>query len=803
MVGVVAVAVLCLRGAPPAVAQGARPVLEYDRPGTQFLEALPVGNGRLGAMVFGRVVDDRIPLNENSLWDGHPRDTTNPEALKALAEVRRLLFAGKNDEATTLAGEKLMGRPTRIRPYQTLADLWLDVPAPSRLQGYKRELDLQQGIARVSYRGDGTVTREVFASTPDDVIVVRLAADRSGQINARIRLARWQDATARPARGGRLVLSGQIRSLDDATKENRGLRFEACARIVTEGGEGAAEGDAWRVAGANAVTILISGATSYREKDPSAACQSQVDRAAGKSYPQLREAHVAHHKAMFDRVSLDLHPMPADRPGGPGLGPASATKVQGTDRRLEELRRGADDPGLMALYFQMGRYLLMGSSRPGQLPANLQGLWNEQLSPPWSSDYHLNINLQMNYWPAELTNLAELTGPLFDYIDRLVPPGQKTARIHYGARGWVAHHLSDIWGRTTPADGVQGIWPMGSAWLAQHLWDHYAFGGDREFLARRAYPVMKEAALFLLDFLVPDPRGRLVTNPSHSPENTFLTKEGKRSKFTYGATMDLEIVHDLFTNTIAAAERLGIDSSFRMQLQTALRRLAPLQVSPSGRLQEWIEDYREVDPGHRHVSHLFAVHPGRQITLRGTPELAAAARKTLEHRLAHGGGGTGWSRAWIANMWARLGDGDRAHESLKALLAENTSPALLDLHPPRIFQIDGNLGATAAVAEMLVQSHAGEVDLLPALPKAWGAGRVSGLRARGGMQVDLTWSGGALTGARLRASQTGPCRVRARQPVELVSGGKNLNVRRPEANVIVFQAQKGQQYELKPSGGGP
>jgi alpha-L-fucosidase 2 len=741
-------------------------------------------------MVFGRVADDRIPLNEISLWDGYPRDTTNPEALRALPEVRRLLFAGKNDDAAALAGDKLMGRPTRIRPYQPLADLWLEVPPPSRLQGYSRQLDLQQGIARVSYRGDGTVTREVFASTPDDVIVVHLAADRPGQIDARIRLSRWQDASARPASAGRLVLSGQIRSQDEASQENRGLRFEACARVVAEGGEGQADGDAWRVSGANAVTILVSGATGYREKDPSVACQSHVDGAAGKSYAQLREAHVSHHRGIFDRVVLDL--------GSSG----AASKLPGTDRRLEAIRGGADDPALVALYFQMGRYLLMGSSRPGQLPANLQGLWNEQLSPPWSSDYHLNINLQMNYWPAEVTNLAELHLPLFDYIAQLVPSGQKTARIHYGARGWVAHHLSDVWGRTTPADGVQGIWPMGAAWLSQHLWEHYAFGGDREFLARKAYPVMKEAALFMLDFLVADPRGRLVTSPSHSPENTFVTKEGKKSKFTYGATMDLEIVNDLFTSTIAAAERLGVDSAFRMQLQAALRRLAPLQVSPGGRLQEWIEDYQEAEPGHRHVSHLFALHPGHQITLRGTPELAAAARKSLEYRLAHGGGGTGWSRAWIANMWARLGDGDRAYESLKALLAENTSPSLLDLHPPRIFQIDGNEGATAAIAEMLLQSHAGEVELLPALPRVWSAGRVSGLRARGGFEVDMAWSEGALTVARLRASQTGPCRLRARVPLDLVGGGKAPGVRRPEPTVIVFQAVKGQQYELKPSGSG-
>jgi alpha-L-fucosidase 2 len=619
--------------------------------------------------------------------------------------------------------------------------------------------------------------------------VLRISADKPGAVNTRVRLARWQDAKAQPAAGGRLVLRGRItRPDDDDPKVNRGLRFEACARVSTEGGSMTAEGDSVRVADASAVTVLIAGATGFQGNDPTKVCQSDLDRAAGKSYAQLREAHVRDHQALADRVKLDLGPAPA----------ADLTPTQLTvDRRLARLRQGQDDPALTALHFQMGRYLLIGSSRPGQLPANLQGLWNEQLTPPWNSDYHININLQMNYWPAEVTNLSELHTPLFDYLEALVPSGRRTAKVHYGARGWVAHHLSDIWGFTTPADSVVGVWPMGAAWMVQHFWEHYQFTQDRDFLKGKAYPIMKEAAQFMLDFLVPDSRGRLVTNPSHSPENAFVARDGQPSKFTYGATMDLEIVHDLFTSTIEAAERLGVDSGFRMQLASALRRLAPLQISPtSGRLQEWIEDYKEVDPGHRHISHLFAVHPGRQIT-RATPELAAAARKSLEFRLSNKGGKTGWSRAWIANMWARFGDGDRAYENLKALLVENTSDALLDLHPPGIFQMDGNGGATAAIAEMLLQSHAGEIHLLPALPRAWPAGSVTGLRARGGFEVDLRWQKGTLAGARLKAAENGPCRLRTSPPVEVSSGGKSVTVRRPEPGVITFQAQRGATYELQ------
>jgi alpha-L-fucosidase 2 len=450
--------------------------------------------------------------------------------------------------------------------------------------------------------------------------------------------------------------------------------------------------------------------------------------------------------------------------------------------------------------------LLLSSSRPGSLPANLQGLWNEHTNAPWNSDYHFNINVQMNYWPAEVCNLSECQMPFIDYLESLVPSGERTAKVHYGARGWVVHHLSDIWGFTTPADGVWGVWPMGAAWAAQHPYEHYRFTGDTDFLARRAYPLMKGAAQFVLDFLVEAPpgspvEGKLVTNPSHSPENSFRKADGTVSMFTYGSTMDLEIIHDLFTNCLEANAILGpdgkFDAEFRAQLSAALKRLAPLQISKkTGRLQEWVEDYEEPEPGHRHMSHLFGLHPGRQITLRGTPELAEAARQSLAYRLAKGGGGTGWSRAWVVNFWARLEDGEQAHASLWHLLARCTLPNLFDTHPP--FQIDGNFGATAGIAEMLLQSHAGEIVLLPALPKAWSHGSVRGLRARGGYEIDMNWEEGLLKEATIKAVENGRCQVRTPVPVHVTAGGDRVEVEDLGANTLAFKTLHGTTYSLAP-----
>jgi alpha-L-fucosidase 2 len=726
---------------------GAPLVLWYDRPAAEWVEALPIGNGHLGAMVFGGTATERIQFNESTVWSGGPHDYSHPGASEVLDSLRALLFAGQQGEADALASERVMSLPLVQERYQAFGDLritFADIDT-SAVTAYRRWLDLDSAVATTRFRVGGTTyTREVLASHPAGVLVVRLSADRPAQISvAVVPTCAHAGAVRRAVDTHTIAMAGGV--ADGA------IRFEARLTLRANGGHLTVSDTIATVTGANAVTLVLAGATNYVNyhdvsADPVARNTATLARVGETPYAQLLAEHVADHQRLIRRTTVDLG---ASNP---------SVRQQSTDVRVQRFQ-SQRDPELVTLLFQYGRYLLIASSRPGGQPANLQGIWNESNNPPWGSKYTVNINTEMNYWLAEPTGLGELTAPLSAMVHDVAESGRRTARVHYEAPGWVLHHNTDLWRGTAPIDGPQwGLWPTGGAWLTQHLWWHWEYGGNRRFLADTAYPLMREASRFFVHYLVPDSRtGLLVSGPSVSPENKGLVM---------GPTMDHQLIRDLFARTIAASAILGVDAALRDTLRTMRARIAPNRIGRLGQLQEWLEDRDDPNDHHRHVSHLWGLHPGSEITRRGTPELFAAARRSLELR---SDSGTGWSKAWKINFWARLDDGDHAYRMIEGLVrpapaahavaeAAGLYPNLFDAHPP--FQIDGNFGLTSGIVEMLLRNHTGDIELLPALPSAWPTGSVRGLRARGGYVVDIEWEHGRLVRAVVTATHEGTATVR-------------------------------------------
>jgi alpha-L-fucosidase 2 len=778
-------------------------ILWYDKPASNWNEALPIGNGRLGAMIFGKAANELIQLNEETLWTGGPvNPNLNPDAPKYLQPVRNALFKDSIGQAVKLL-RKMQGPNTEM--YQPLGDIMINQQFSGEPLNYRRDLNISKAIATTRFTAGGvTYTRELFSSAPDQVIIIRLKASKARSLNFSVNVSHELKFEKIITADNELVLKGKARITNDERRapkpliyedalHNDGMRFKFRVKAVSPDGNISVKDSLLRVSDATEAVLYVSAATSYNGfdkfpdrdgKDEEKIAINYLQAALKKSYSQLLSAHIKDYQNYFNRLSLTLTDKPA--PDIP------------IDERLKLYKTGTSDLSLEELYFQFGRYLLISSSRPGGIPANLQGIWNNSTRPSWRSNYTTNINVEMNYWPAEQCNLSELTEPLIEQIKRWAINGTATAKNYYNMHGWAVHHNSDIWAQTNPVgegggDPKWANWALGSPWLSQHLFEHYRFTGDKKFLGEVAYPLMKGAAEFCLDWLV-EKDGVLVTAPSTSPENVYILPNGTKGAVTIGSAMDMEIIWDLFTNLIESSDILGIDKDFATLLKQKRSMLSPLKIGKKGNLIEWHGDWEDADPQHRHVSHLFALHPGREISPILDTLLANACKKTLEIR---GDEGTGWSKAWKINFWARLLDGDHSYKVFQELLKVSTMNNLFDTHPP--FQIDGNFGATSGIAEMLVQSQLTEIQLLPALPSAWANGHVKGLIARGAFEIEMYWKNGKLTSAFITSKVGNICKLRTNQNVEV----KNVNTSFTTAKLCnqvqyltSFPTLAGKRYEL-------
>ena len=783
------------------VAQTTHPLksatLWYRTPASIWDQALPVGNGRLGAMVFGGAntgsnngdlqvsplnttlldgthtsgADEHLQLNESSLWQGGRDNRLNPRAHDAFPKIRQLLLESRGldgrsiGDAEKIAQTDMIGIPAGMPGYSTLGDLYLRAAQSEGITHYRRELDLNTGIARTTYEVNGVnYTREVFASVPDEVIVMRITADKKKAISFRASMDRPGDFSVKTSGRDTLILR-------EGPDHKGQIRFAGEVQVLPSNGGIRSEGSELVVTNADAVTVLIAAATDFKGgpfagEDPELKCQQVLSRARRQSSAQLLAKEEARYQPLYRRMSLHLD------------GPADAGESLPTDERIKRVSAGADDLGLQELYFDFARYLLISSSRPDGLPANLQGLWAAGISNPWGSKWTINVNTEMNYWLAEPAGLGETVLPLINLIDMVRDPvsgtGSQVAGQYYGAHGFMIHHNTDLWGDADPIDGYQwGMWPMGGAWLSLAAWDHYAFSLDKQFLQKRAWPILHDASAFFLDYLVKDDSGHLVTGPSISPENRYTLPDGTSHSLTMGPTMDIEIVRELFQRTLDAGQILGEDPAFLERLKEAHSNLPPFKIGRLGQLQEWQQDYEEPEPGHRHISHLWALFPGTQISVEHTPELAKAAQVSLERRLSFSGGQTGWSRAWVVNYWDHLHDGKQAYDSLQVMIRQSTFSNLMDTHPPGLFQIDGNLGAANGMLEALVQSRwmpeTVEVALLPALPEEWKSGSVEGLHLRGGCTLSMHWADGKIVSLRVHATQDRSIRLMLPQHASIQS----------------------------------